>query len=170
MNDGSNEKTMVDRWLIGIKNHPIFALIVLLGIIVVAIGSVTESIEKIKKFVSSTSKEDTSVSSTEISTLPSKEEVKNVDKPENSTVILKQGFSYSGVDSCGDKRDKEESIKVCDAGAKAYAKSNSVTLVSVVVSDYSSTISKKKEPWPSNARSCKSKGTAKCEVKISYKN
>ena len=55
-----------------------------------------------------------------------------------------------------------------DAGAEAYAKSNSVSLISVVMSTYSSTISNKKEAWPSNARSCKSKGTAKCEIKFGY--
>lgn len=163
-----NDKTMIDRWLMRIKNHPVFAFIILLGMIVVAAGSVTESVEKIQNFVSLSSKADISVSSDGMSNLPLKEEVQKVETPEYSTIMLEQGFSYSGVDSCGDRRDKEESVKACDAGAMAYANSNSVTLVSVSVSDHSSTITKKKEPWPSNARSCKSKGTAKCEVRITH--
>lgn len=164
MSGKEKKETLVDRKINGMKNHPLISIFIFLGVVIIALSSVTESVEKIARFLAPAESGETSNSNENNGDVIPEVIEGNPDEAEDILVNLEQEFNYSGVDSCGEKRDSEASKDACDSVAESYAKANSMNLISVEVIDFSSRISKKKEPWPSNARSCKSNGTVRCKV------
>lgn len=89
-------------------------------------------------------------------------------KPETDQelVSLTESFSYNGVTDCDGARDKSKAIEVCNSAANSYAQNNGRTLVSVSHENISSSISHSQEPFPSNARSCNSRGSVVCKLLV----
>jgi len=91
----------------------------------------------------------------------------NKEKPaSNQTVKIEEHRSYSGVAGCDTARSKKTAVSACKEGANTYVSRNNLKLVSVKLSNFAHDIKRNKEPWPSNARSCKANVIANCEIVV----
>jgi hypothetical protein len=156
MTENSSKKAKHEQWLDRLKNHPVVAALILVGVIIIGLSSVTEALENIQSFFEEQPK-------------TAKEANGSVDDSrieEPRIISISQSFNYSGVAGCDRERDQRQAIAVCKTAAEAYETSNSVELLSVSVENVQSEISHDREPFPSNARTCESQGTATCSLRV----